>query len=77
LNPYALPQLLPGKNQLFVTAARAEAPWNFRLSWREGASWETPREHRATIDGASYEAAVEVAGPKFPRMETLEFWVAP
>lgn len=77
LNPYALPQLLPGKNRLFLTAARADSPWNFRLTWKEGPNWKTPREYRATIPGVSSEADVEVAGPKFPRMETLEFWVDP
>lgn len=77
LNPYALPQLLPGDNRLFVSAARADGPWNFRLAWREGPAWKTLRERRATIQGSAYEAIVPVEGPRFPRMETLEFWVDP
>jgi hypothetical protein len=77
LNPYALPQLLPGENRLFVTAARAENPWKLRITWREGAGWQTPREYAATIQGSSHEAVVKVAGEKLPRMETLEFSVDP
>jgi hypothetical protein len=77
LNPYALPQLLPGANRLVVTAARCDRPWRFRLSWHEGEEWKARREHRATIDGASYEAPVDVAGPNFPRMEAIEFSVDP
>lgn len=77
LNPYALPQLLPGQNRLSVTAARAERPWNLRLTWREGAEWQTPRHVAVTVRGLVAEAAVQVAGPKYPRMETLEFSVEP
>jgi hypothetical protein len=77
LNPYALPQLLPGANRLFVTAARCDRPWHFRLAWQEGPDWKTPREHRATLDGTSYEGMVDVSGPKFPRMEEIEFSVDP
>jgi hypothetical protein len=77
LNPYALPQLMPGANRLFVTAARRDGPWHVRLAWHEGAGWKTPREYRATLDGVSHEATVEVAGPKLPRMEAIEFAVDP
>jgi hypothetical protein len=77
LNPYALPQLLPGQNRLLVEAARQDAPWNFRLAWSEGEGWKTPQQYQATIKGAGHEAVVEAAGPKFPRMESIEFSVDP
>ena len=62
---------------MFVTAARAETPWNFRLTWAEGPDWTTPREYETTIRGSAHEAALDIAGPKFPRVETLTFSVAP
>jgi hypothetical protein len=77
LNPYALPQLLPGENRLFVTAARSERPWRFKLSWREGPDWTIPRDFTAAVTGLSHEALVQAAGPKFPRMESIEFSVDP
>jgi hypothetical protein len=77
LNPYALPQLLPGKNRLFVTAARADTPWKLRLAWREGPEWITPREHAAVIRGTDYQAGIEIPPGKLPRMEALELSVDP
>ncbi|KPK84622.1 MAG: hypothetical protein AMJ81_05110 [Phycisphaerae bacterium SM23_33] len=77
LNPYALPQLLPGRNKLLVTAARCDRPWKLRLAWSEGQGWNTPKEYKAAINGTSHEAVVEAAGPNFPRMQALEFSVDP
>ncbi len=77
LNPYALPQLLPGQNKLIVTAGGCSGPWKFRLSWAEGDGWQKPREYAAAIEGVRHEATVEAAGPKLPRMEAIEFAVDP
>ncbi len=77
LNPYVLPQLLPGKNKIMVTAERCDTPWKFRLTWQEGENWQVPREYKARIEGTAHEAMVEVAGPKFPRMQVIEFSVTP
>ena len=73
----ALPQLLPGRNRLFVTAARAEGPWRLRMAWREGPEWTLPREYSAAIDGTEHATTVETDGSSFPRMEVLEFAVDP
>ncbi|MCC6443434.1 MAG: hypothetical protein IT210_08255 [Armatimonadetes bacterium] len=77
LNPYALPQLLPGSNRIKAAAARSDTPWRVRLAWHEGIEWRTPKAFEATVNGAAREQIVEVAGPPFPRMESLEFWVDP
>jgi hypothetical protein len=77
LNPYALPQLLPGKNRLYATAARCDGPWKFRIAWMDGEGWKKLREYKATLRGTSDEETIEAAGPKFPRMETIEFSVDP
>ena len=77
LNPYVLPQLLPGENKLAVSAGRCSGPWKFRLAWGEGPNWQTPRQYETTIQGLQHEATVQVAGPKFPRMEAIEFSVDP
>jgi len=77
LNPYALPQLLPGKNKLTVTAGRTDVPWKVRVAWSEGDGWKTRKEYTAAIAGRLHEAVIEAAGPKLPRMEAIEFSVAP
>jgi hypothetical protein len=77
LNPYALPQLLLGANRLTATAARADGPWNYRVTWHEGPEWACRREHAARVMGVEHTASVEAAGPRYPRMEAIEFWVEP
>ncbi len=54
-----------------------DTPWRVRLAWHEGIEWRTPKAFEATVNGAAREQIVEVAGPPFPRMESLEFWVDP
>jgi len=77
LNPYALPQLLPGKNTLFITAARTDVPLNVRVAWSEGEKWAAQKEFKAVVTRRAHEATVEAAGPKLPRMQAIEFCVDP
>jgi len=77
LNPYALPQLLPGRNRLLVTTARQDAPLEVRVAWSEGERWKTKKTFTATVKDRSHEAVIEAAGPKLPRMEAIEFAVEP
>lgn len=77
LNPYALPYLVVGSNKIRATAARADGPWNLRIAWSEGENWQKSREHKARIEGTVYEAMIDAAGPKLPRMEAIEISVEP
>ena len=70
LNRYSLPHLVPGRNVVAVTAHHFGAPLRVRYDWSEGPGWACRRsaQHLFTAAG-TWE--IEVAGPKYPRMEAL------
>jgi len=76
LNRYSLPYLVPGKNLVSVSAERYFAPLTVEYRWFDGKDWNTPESarHTFTKDG---QFEIEVAGPKYPRMTSLAFSVAP
>ena len=80
LNIFALPSLSPGKNIVRVSARTAK-PAGTKLvveyAWADGEGWKD--EHKAAKDFAELPGSfeVEVAGPKMPRMKSLEIRVEP
>jgi hypothetical protein len=76
LNPYALPHLVPGRNRVTVEAGNYGAPLTVAYNWSEGEGWKTPKSAVKTFS-ANGEFEIEVAGPKYPRMESLVLSVAP
>jgi hypothetical protein len=70
LNPYSLPNLVPGKNTVRVSAAQYDTPLTARYEWYEGEDWQQKREAYKTFR-ADGEFTIDVAGPKYPRMKLL------
>ena len=76
LNPYSLPHLVPGRNRVTVGAERYGAPLTVTYRWSEGDGWKRPRTVSKVFrkNGAF---TLDVAGPKYPRMESVTLSVAP
>ncbi|MBI2502996.1 MAG: hypothetical protein HYW07_07145 [Candidatus Latescibacteria bacterium] len=70
LNRYSLPHLVPGRNLISVTAHHFGAPLQVRYDWSEGPDWACRRSAQRLFTAAgTWE--IEVAGPRYPRMEAL------
>jgi hypothetical protein len=76
LNPYALPYLVPGKNVVKVEADLYGSPLEVRYEWSEGPGWRTRKSSARTFN-ENGEWEIQVAGPKWPRMESLTLRIAP
>ena len=76
LNRYSLPNFVPGKNVVSVQADRFEYPLTVTYNWAEGSDWSSKRAISKTFDRTG-QFEVDVAGPKYPRMESLVLSVAP
>jgi len=76
LNRFSLPHFVPGKNTVFVTAEQYGSPLAVTYRWAEGRNWLTERSITRTF-AADGRFEVDVAGPKYPRMEHLSLSVAP
>jgi hypothetical protein len=76
LNRYSLPYLVPGKNIVSVSAERYGAPLTVEYQWYEGEGWKIWKSAKHTLvkDG---QFQIEVAGPKYPRMNSLMLSVEP
>jgi hypothetical protein len=76
LNAYSLPYLVPGKNVVSVEAGRFGAPLSVTCNWAEGDGWKEPKTVTKSFEkNGAFE--LDVAGPKYPRMESLVLSVAP
>jgi hypothetical protein len=71
-NMYALPQLLPGKNEVTVAVgnpqALKDASFVVEYSWEENGK---PRAEKREVDRSPLAFTIEVAGPDLPRMRAL------
>ena len=76
LNPYSLPFLVPGKNVVTVEAGGYGSPLTVTYNWSEGEGWKAPKSASKSFP-ANGTFEIEVAGPKYPRMESLVLSVAP
>jgi len=76
LNRFSLPYFVPGRNVVSVTAEGYGSPLSVTCKWAEGPGWATAKSMTRTFrkDGR---VEVQVAGPKWPRMESLTLSVAP
>ncbi|MHC4716417.1 MAG: PKD domain-containing protein [Planctomycetota bacterium] len=76
INRFSLPHFVEGRNVVSVSADAYGSPLKVTYGWAEGPGWQTPRSVTRTFrkDGRF---AVNVAGPKWPRMESLTLSVAP
>jgi hypothetical protein len=76
LNPYSLPYLVPGRNEIFVRAEKMEGRLTVQYIWAEGEGWTQERRQSGTFarDGSF---VIDVAGPKWPRMKALVLSVKP
>ncbi|HUW83855.1 MAG TPA: hypothetical protein VMZ31_13790 [Phycisphaerae bacterium] len=76
LNRFSLPNFVPGKNTVFVAAERYRSPLTVTYQWAEGSNCLNARSIARTFT-ADGQFEVDVAGPKYPRMEYLSLSVAP
>lgn len=76
LNRFSLPHLLPGGNVVSVSADRFGSPLTVAYRWWEGPGWKARKSAQKTFRGNG-KLEVQVAGPKWPRMESLTLSVAP
>jgi len=76
INRFSLPHFAGGRNVVSVSADGFGSPLKVTYEWAEGAGWKQQRSVTRTFNEAG-EFAVKVAGPKWPRMESLTLSVAP
>ncbi|MCX7590395.1 MAG: hypothetical protein N2255_02080, partial [Kiritimatiellae bacterium] len=76
LNPVSLPYLVPGRNMITVEAEYFGSPLAVAWTWYEGENWGQQRSLRQTFTSRSV-IEVEVAGQKYPRMDSIILSVEP
>jgi len=76
INRFSLPNFVPGRNVVSVAAAGFGSPLKVTYQWAEGEGWKQQRSVTRTFS-KNGQFAVTVAGPKWPRMESLTLSVAP
>ena len=76
INRFSLPYFVPGENIVSVSADGFGSPLEVTYEWAEGPDWKRRRTATRTF-AAGGQFPVEVAGPKWPRMESLTLSVAP
>jgi len=76
LNPYSLPYLVPGKNEVAVEGAKFGSPLNVQWVYAEGPQWKEDKTASQTFDKPG-KFTVDVNGEKYPRNVSLTLSVAP
>lgn len=76
LNRYSLPYLAPGRNVVSVTAGTFDAPLRVEYTFCEAPGWDKSRTVGQTFTEPG-EFVIDVAGEKYPRMESLTLRVDP
>jgi hypothetical protein len=71
LNRFSLPHLVPGRNVVTVSADYVGVPLTVTYKWAEGPGWRQQRTVTKKITGRKTTFVIDVAGPKWPRMEAL------
>ena len=76
INRFSLPHFTPGANVVSVSADGYGSPLKVTYEWAQGPGWKTPRSVTRSFEKDG-QFTVKVAGPKWPRMESLTLSVAP